>query len=68
VVTDGDALSSAGWRGKHDAAGALATWQKLLKTNPELSADKKTTVEQHIAGDKRGKASLAAPVNGTKTQ
>jgi hypothetical protein len=47
---------------------ALAAWQKLLKPNPELSADKKTTVEQHIAGDKRGKASLAAPVNGTKTQ
>lgn len=68
-------LGAMKWRGKHDAAGALAAWQKLLKTNPKLSADKKTTVkqliqeaEQHIAGDKTGETSLAAPVNGTKTQ
>ena len=63
------------WREKHDAAGALAAWQQLLKTNSDLSADKKTTVEQfiqeakqHIAGDKRSEPSFAAPVNSAKTQ
>ncbi len=24
------------WKGKNDAAGAIATWQKLLKTNPKF--------------------------------
>ena len=35
--------------GKQDSKGALATWQKLLKTNPQLSPDRKATVEKMIA-------------------
>jgi cytochrome c-type biogenesis protein CcmH/NrfG len=35
------------WRGKNDAAGAIATWQELLRNNPNL--DRKSTVEQMIA-------------------
>ncbi len=37
------------WQGKQDASGALAAWQQLLKTNPQLSADRKATVEKMIA-------------------
>jgi len=33
------------WQGKQDAKGALTAWQELLKTNPQLSADRKATVE-----------------------
>lgn len=35
------------YRGKKDAAGAVAVWQELLKTNPNL--DRKPIVEQMIA-------------------
>ena len=35
------------WKGKGDAAGAIATWQELLRSNPNL--DRKSTVEQMIA-------------------
>jgi cytochrome c-type biogenesis protein CcmH/NrfG len=35
------------WKGKDDAAGAIATWQELLRSNPNL--DRKSTVEQMIA-------------------
>jgi|SRR5271165_610209 len=35
------------YRGKKDPAGAIATWQQLLKTNPNL--DRKPIVEQMIA-------------------
>ncbi len=35
------------WKGKDDAAGAIATWQELLRSNPNL--DRKATVEQMIA-------------------
>lgn len=35
------------WKGKNDAAGAIAIWQELLKTNPDL--DRKPIVEQMIA-------------------
>jgi cytochrome c-type biogenesis protein CcmH/NrfG len=35
------------FRGKDDAPGAIAAWQQLLKTHPEL--DRKATVEQMIA-------------------
>jgi len=35
------------YRGKDDAAGAIAAWQQLLKTHPDL--DRKTAVEQLIA-------------------
>lgn len=35
------------WKGKNDSAGAVAAWQELLKTNPNL--DRKPIVEQMIA-------------------
>lgn len=35
--------------GKHDGKGALAAWQKLLKTNPTLSADRKAEVQKLMA-------------------
>ena len=35
--------------GKGDARGALAAWQKLLRTNPQLSPDRKAAVLELIA-------------------
>ena len=35
------------WKGKNDAAGAIAAWKELLKTNPNL--EKKPIVERMIA-------------------
>ena len=35
------------WRGKNDAAGAIAAWQELLRSNPKL--DRRPIVEQMIA-------------------
>jgi cytochrome c-type biogenesis protein CcmH/NrfG len=68
-------LGAMKWKEKHDAAGALADWQQLLKTNPQLGADKKANVEQliqeakqHIAGDTERGPAFAGPVNGAKTQ
>ena len=43
------------WKGKDDAAGAIATWQELLRSNPNL--DRKSTVEQMIAEAKSQPAS-----------
>jgi cytochrome c-type biogenesis protein CcmH/NrfG len=40
------------WRGKQDSKGALAAWQELLRSNPQLSADRKTTVQKLIADAK----------------
>jgi len=37
------------WQGKQDGSGALSAWHELLKSNPELSADRKTMVEKLIA-------------------
>ncbi len=37
------------WQGKQDASGALAAWQELLKLNPQLSAERRATVEKLIA-------------------
>lgn len=34
------------WKGKNDPTGAIATWQELLRTNPNL--DRRPTVEQMI--------------------
>ena len=42
------------WKGKNDAAGAVAAWQELLSTNPNL--DRKPIVEQMIAEAKQGMA------------
>lgn len=53
--TDPNSLFNLGlikWKGKNDAAGAIATWQELLKTNPDL--DRKQIVEQMIAEAKAG--------------
>jgi cytochrome c-type biogenesis protein CcmH/NrfG len=36
--------------GKQDGQGALAAWQRLLNSNPQLSADRKATV-QHLIAD-----------------
>jgi cytochrome c-type biogenesis protein CcmH/NrfG len=35
--------------GKQDSNGALAAWQRLLKSNPQLSADRKATVQKLMA-------------------
>ncbi len=37
------------WQGKQDSKGALAAWQELLKSNPQLSADRKATVQKLMA-------------------
>jgi cytochrome c-type biogenesis protein CcmH/NrfG len=37
------------WQGKQDSKGALAAWQELLKSNPQLSADRKATVKKLMA-------------------
>jgi cytochrome c-type biogenesis protein CcmH/NrfG len=47
-----DALFDLGMiklQGKQDGNGAVAAWQKLLKTNPDLSADRKATVQKLMA-------------------
>ncbi|HEY2120878.1 MAG TPA: tetratricopeptide repeat protein [Candidatus Acidoferrum sp.] len=49
------------WKGKNDPAGAIATWQELLKSNPNL--DRKQIVDQMIAD---AKASEGKP-EATKT-
>jgi cytochrome c-type biogenesis protein CcmH/NrfG len=35
--------------GKEDGKGAVAAWQQLLKSNPQLSADRKETVQKLMA-------------------
>jgi cytochrome c-type biogenesis protein CcmH/NrfG len=50
---DANALFDLGmikWQGKGDGKGALAAWRQLLKTNPQLSADRKAAVEKLMAG------------------
>jgi len=37
------------WQGKQDGKGALAAWQQLLKSNPQLSAERKATVQKLMA-------------------
>jgi cytochrome c-type biogenesis protein CcmH/NrfG len=37
------------WQGKQDSKGALAAWQLLLKSNPQLDAAHKTTVQKLMA-------------------
>jgi hypothetical protein len=47
-------------QGKQDGKGAVAAWQQLLKLNPQLSADRKATVQKLMAdvlttlGDQHG--------------
>jgi len=61
--TDANALFDLGiikLQGKGDSKGALATWQRLLKTNPQLSPERKATVLKLMAdvmtmmGDQHG--------------
>jgi cytochrome c-type biogenesis protein CcmH/NrfG len=45
------------WQGKQDNRGALAAWQELLKSNPQLSADRRATVQKLMADvQKKGKS------------
>jgi len=37
------------WKGKQDSKGAMEAWQQLLKSNPQLSADRKATVQKLMA-------------------
>ena len=37
------------WQGKHDSKGAVAAWQQLLKSNPQLSADRKANLQKLMA-------------------
>ena len=49
---DADSLFNLGmikWQGKQDEKGALAAWQQLLKSNPQLSADRKAQVQKLMA-------------------
>ena len=53
---NGAALFNLGmirWQGKKDRNGAVAAWEELLKTNPQLTADRKATVEKLIAQAKQ---------------
>ena len=36
-------------QGKQDSKGALAAWRQLLKTNPQLSPDRKAAVQRMMA-------------------
>lgn len=60
---DANALFDLGMiklQGKSDAKGAIAAWQRLLKTNPQLSPDRRATVMKLMAdamtmmGDQHG--------------
>jgi cytochrome c-type biogenesis protein CcmH/NrfG len=37
------------WQGKQDSKGAIAAWQQLLKSNPQLSTERKATVQKLMA-------------------
>lgn len=37
------------WQGKQDSKGALAAWQELLRSNPQLSAERKAKVQKLMA-------------------
>jgi cytochrome c-type biogenesis protein CcmH/NrfG len=45
------------WQGKQDGPGALTAWRELLKSNPQLSADRKAAVQKLMAdAQKKGKS------------
>jgi cytochrome c-type biogenesis protein CcmH/NrfG len=49
---DANALFDLGMirlQGKQDGKGALAAWQQLLKSNPQLSTDRRAAVEKLMA-------------------
>ena len=37
------------WQGKQDSKGAMAAWQQLLKSNPELSPERRAKVQKLMA-------------------
>lgn len=64
---DANALFNLGMiklQGKGDSKGAVATWRQLLKTNPDLSADRKAAVVKAMAdalnAEQHGTASTGA--------
>jgi cytochrome c-type biogenesis protein CcmH/NrfG len=68
-------LGAIKWQGKQDAAGALAAWKELLKTNPQLSVDRKANVQKlieeakrHGASGTRREATFAGSLMDTKAQ
>src|ERR1700688_332227 len=49
---DANALFNLGmikWQGNQDNKGAVAVWKQLLKSNPQLSAERKATVQRLMA-------------------
>ncbi|HUM07163.1 MAG TPA: tetratricopeptide repeat protein [Terriglobales bacterium] len=44
------------WQAKKDANGALASWHKLLQSNPQLSAARKADVQKLIADVEKQKS------------
>ena len=51
---DANALFDLGMirlQGKQDGQGALAAWQKLLKTNPQMSSERRAEVEKLMADE-----------------
>ncbi|MDR3738549.1 MAG: tetratricopeptide repeat protein [Terracidiphilus sp.] len=51
------------FEGKQDSKGALAAWQKLLKTNPQLSPERKAEVQKLMAHVQNGQGD-AHPAQG----
>ncbi len=43
------ALGMIKWQAKHDSKGAVAAWQQLLKSNPQVSPDRKANLQKLIA-------------------
>jgi cytochrome c-type biogenesis protein CcmH/NrfG len=41
------------WQGKQDTSGAVAAWEELMKSNPQLSPDRKAAVRKLIAQAKQ---------------
>ena len=61
---DANALFDLGMvrlQGKQDGPGAVAAWQRLLKTNPQMSSERRAQVQKLMAdvlttlGDQHGK-------------
>ena len=55
--TNGAALFNLGmirWQAKKDSKGAVDAWEELLKSNRQLTADRKAAVEKLIAQAKQG--------------
>jgi len=51
------------WQGKHDAAGALTSWHQLLRSNPQLSAERKASVQKLIAEVEQHKGARLQPAS-----